>query len=44
MSDQAITLLILVVSVGAFVWNRLQVGIVALGVALSLWSGSSWCR
>ena len=36
MSDQAITLLILVVSVGVFVWNRLPVGIVALGVSLSL--------
>ena len=38
MSDQAITLLILVVSVGVFVWNRLPVGIVALGVSLSLWA------
>ena len=38
MSDQTITLLILVISVVVFVWNRLPVGIVALGVALSLWA------
>ncbi len=38
MSDQTITLLILVVSVAVFVWNRLPVGIVALAVALSLWA------
>jgi di/tricarboxylate transporter len=38
MSDQTITLLILAVSVVVFVWNRLPVGVVALGVALSLWA------
>jgi di/tricarboxylate transporter len=38
MSDLTITLLILVVAVAVFVWNRLPVGIVALGVALSLWA------
>lgn len=38
MSDQTITLLILALSVVVFVWNRLPVGIVALGVALSLWA------
>ena len=38
MSDQTITLLILAVSVVVFVWNRLPVGIVALGVALALWA------
>ena len=38
MSDQTITLLILGISVVVFVWNRLPVGIVALGVAMSLWA------
>lgn len=38
MSDQTITILILVVSVAIFVWNKLPVGIVALGVALALWA------
>jgi di/tricarboxylate transporter len=38
MSDLTITLVILVVAVVVFVWNRLPVGIVALGVALSLWA------
>jgi di/tricarboxylate transporter len=38
MSDQAIILAILAVSVMVFVWNRLPVGTVALGVALSLWA------
>ena len=33
-----ITLLILAASVVLFVWNRLPVGIVALGVALTLWA------
>jgi di/tricarboxylate transporter len=37
-SDQTIILTILAVSVAVFVWNRLPVGIVALGVALSLWA------
>jgi di/tricarboxylate transporter len=38
MSDLTITLAILVVAVVVFVWNRIPVGIVALGVALSLWA------
>lgn len=38
MSDLTITLLILVVAVAFFVWNRIPVGIVALGVALALWA------
>jgi di/tricarboxylate transporter len=38
MSDLTITLLILVLAVVLFVWNRLPVGIVALGVALALWA------
>ena len=36
MTDVSITVLILVVAVAAFVWNRLPVEIVALGVSLSL--------
>ncbi|HWV23409.1 MAG TPA: SLC13 family permease, partial [Thermomicrobiales bacterium] len=38
MSDQAIIVTILAVAVVVFIWNRLPVGIVALGVALSLWA------
>jgi di/tricarboxylate transporter len=38
MSDLTITLLILAAAVVLFVWNRLPVGIVALGVALALWA------
>lgn len=38
MSDLTITLLILAIAVVLFVWNRLPVGVVALGVALSLWA------
>ncbi len=38
MSDQTITLLILAAAVVLFVSNRIPVGIVALGVALSLWA------
>lgn len=38
MTDLTITLLILVVAVIFFVWNRVPVGIVALGVALALWA------
>lgn len=37
MSDQWIVVLILATAVAVFAWNRLPVGIVALGVALSLW-------
>ena len=36
MTDVSITVLVLVVAVAAFVWNRLPVEVVALGVALSL--------
>lgn len=38
MSDQTITLLILAAAVAVFVWNKLPVGVVALGVALALWA------
>jgi di/tricarboxylate transporter len=38
MTPLTITLLILVIAVVLFVWNRLPVGIVALGVALALWA------
>jgi di/tricarboxylate transporter len=38
MSDQTITLLILALAVVVFVWNKLPVGTVALGVSLALWA------
>ena len=38
MSDSTITFLILAVVVVVFVWDRLPVGVVAFGVALSLWA------
>ncbi|HEU0113638.1 MAG TPA: SLC13 family permease [Thermomicrobiales bacterium] len=38
MTDLSITLLILVLAVALFVWNRIPVGIVALGVAIALWA------
>ena len=38
MSDQTIIKIILAAAVVVFVWNRLPVGIVALGVALALWA------
>ena len=38
MSDQTITFIILAGSVGVFVWNRIPVGVTAIGVALSLWA------
>lgn len=38
MSDQWIVVTILAVAVAVFAWNRLPVGIVALGVAVSLWA------
>ncbi len=38
MGDQTITLLVLLASVVLFVWNRLPVGVVALGVAIALWA------
>ena len=36
MSDSTITFLILGVTVAVFVWDRLPIGVVAFGVALSL--------
>ena len=38
MSDSTITFLVLAVVVVVFVWDRIPVAIVALGVALSLWA------
>jgi di/tricarboxylate transporter len=38
MSDSTITFLILGATVAVFVWDRLPVGVVAFGVALSLWA------
>ena len=38
MSDQTITFLILAATVAVFIWDRLPVGVVAFGVALSLWA------
>ena len=38
MSDQTVTLLILAAAVALFIWNKLPVGSVALGVALALWA------
>lgn len=38
MSDQWIVVTILAVAVAVFAWNRLPVGTVALGVAMSLWA------
>ena len=38
MSDSTITFLILAAVVVVFVWDRLPVGVVAFGVALSLWA------
>ncbi len=38
MSDQTMTLLILAAAVALFIWNKLPVGSVALGVALALWA------
>jgi di/tricarboxylate transporter len=38
MSDEAITFVVLAVVVAVFVWDRLPVAIVAVGVALSLWA------
>jgi Na+/H+ antiporter NhaD/arsenite permease-like protein len=37
-SDSTITFLILGVTVAVFIWDRLPVGVVAFGVALSLWA------
>ena len=38
MSDETITFLIVGITVAVFVWDRLPVGVVAFGVALSLWA------
>ncbi len=38
MSDQTITFLILGAAVAVFIWDRLPVAVVAVGVALSLWA------
>jgi di/tricarboxylate transporter len=38
MSDSTITFLILGATVAVFVWDRLPIGVVAFGVALSLWA------
>ena len=38
MSDSTITFLVLGVTVAVFVWDRLPIGVVAFGVALSLWA------
>jgi len=38
MSDETITFLILAATVAVFVWDRLPVAVVALGVALALWA------
>ncbi len=37
-TDIAVSFAILGAAVGLFIWNRLPVGVVALGVALSLWA------
>ena len=37
MSQSTITFLILAVTVAVFIWDHLPVGVVAFGVALSLW-------
>jgi Na+/H+ antiporter NhaD/arsenite permease-like protein len=38
MSDMTVTFLVLGAVVVVFVWDRLPVGIVAIGVALALWA------
>ena len=38
MSDSTITFLVLAVTVAVFAWDRLPIGVVAFGVALSLWA------
>ena len=38
MSDSTIMFLILGAAVAVFIWDRMPVGIVAFGVALSLWA------
>ncbi len=38
MSDSTITFLVLGATVAVFIWDRLPIGVVAFGVALSLWA------
>lgn len=38
MTDQAILILILAAAVAIFAWNRIPVGVVSLGVMISLWA------
>ena len=38
MSDETITFLVLAATVVVFVWDKLPVAVVAVGVALSLWA------
>src|SRR5689334_15589400 len=38
MSDSTITFIVLAVTIAVFVWDRLPIGVVAFGVALSLWA------
>ena len=38
MTDTTITFLVLAAAIAVFVWDRLPVAIVAIGVALSLWA------
>ena len=38
MSDSTIMFLILGAAVAVFIWDRIPVGIVAFGVAISLWA------
>ena len=38
MSDTTITFLVLAATVGVFIWDRIPVAIVAIGVALTLWA------
>jgi hypothetical protein len=40
MSQSTITFLILAATIAVFVWDRLPVAVVALGVALSLWASA----
>ncbi len=38
MSNTTITFLVLAATVGVFIWDRIPVAIVAVGVALTLWA------
>jgi hypothetical protein len=37
-SDETITFIMLGATIAVFVWDRVQVAVVAVGVALSLWA------